>query len=310
MFLLETVYEVPELKKVDAHFKFLMDHYKSPLNFEDNPEFKIRMNEIARIMSKIFNIDCKLFYDNTNKGHITFGMAIWPSYEEFKRKALDAVKTKKGFKMKECNNVSVEIDSAFFDSCVKSPIMNEKHMTAVLLHEFGHKLFTNAQDKEYEKMLIKRLPGPADIAIKVAMVLLTLGIVTIPLAILILYKYCAKLAILNDIDQYSRAEGLSDDTAVYYGYGKEKYEVLKFLGDEMNYKVKKSRFELLNWLRVKENYIYLRKKNVIKIIEKEANNPENSSAIRNEYKKALKDIYKTQEQDYDGINYESLSYLI
>lgn len=293
----EEIYKIKEFEKVDSDFQYLLDNYKDPSSF-NRPDFKKKLNSIIQIMNKAFDLDAKLFFDLTNKSYVSYGMAIYPSYEEFKGNLFDAIKTKKGFKLLACHNVSIEIDSAFFDKLARSDNINGKHLTAVLLHEIGHKIFWKSQHGIYYNAQNENKNYLYSIIANILAVISAATVVLIPVACILFY-ISFSFGICGDTQTYSRAEGLSDDTAIYYGYGREKYEILKWLQDECNVKFKKSKFKLINYLRKNSNYYYLRRKNVMDIIEEEMNNAD-SPTMKNELRKIFQDVKKSQEEDFLG----------
>jgi hypothetical protein len=311
--LLEEIYNRPELLVVDKLFQEILDN--CPSDDFKKPIFKNNLNKISKIMLKVFNVDCKIFLHPAMSDRISFGMRIFPSYEEMKGQFLDALEEpKNGFKLINCNNVSIEIDGALLNYSKKNN-RTARELTAILIHEIGHKVYVSVQRRLYSKEY--DLQGNAEetkkgklkyknqsISIRinrakfVRNILPNVNPIVAFSNMLMAFIGTSSIRDLISIKYYSEREIYSDSLAVSYGYGKEIYDVLIFLQKEANAKYVSRPKKIADWFEKNLNYYYLRRKGVIEFLKKEyeqAKSPLEKETI----KKLLDDLMSEQNKDFD-----------
>jgi hypothetical protein len=297
---LETIYHRRELDEMDDLAAGIMDALPSK-NFSD-PVFRDNLREIERIIRKVFNVDCRIFLHPSVGRGINYGMRIFPSYEEMKGQYIDAVEHKKdGFRMVDCHNVSIEIEGNFLNF-MKKLDASPREISAVILHELGHKVYVGSQkdlyEKEYEKVggIAVKTVGAAvtSLLVPAALGSITLGLSMAVASVLI----GSSLIDLASTKYYSEREIFSDSLAVKYGYSREMYQSLSRLQDADGMQHQESRFKSINDLRKNKNYFYLRRKGVIDVLKAELKETK-SDRERKLITATLKDLINSQNKDFN-----------
>lgn len=298
--LLEEIYNRPELLTVDKLFQEILNN--CPSSDFKKPVFKTNLDKISKIMLRVFNVDCKIFLHPAMSDRISFGMRIFPSYEEMKGQFLDAIeKPKEGFNLVGCHNVSIEIDGAFLNSMKKNN-GTARELTAVLIHEIGHKVYVRVQKNIYGKEYDMTKGKSITIRLNRAKLLRSILPDTNPLLVfgnvLMAFIGTSSIRDLLSVKYYSEREIYSDSLAVSYGYGKEIYNVLTILQKEAGVQYQSRPKKILDWFEKNLNYYYLRRKGVIEFLKKEyeqAKSPLEKESI----KKLLDDLIAEQNKDFN-----------
>lgn len=296
--LLEAIYHRKELDEVDKLFQEILDALPS----EDfsNPLFDKNFKKIEKAMNKVFNIDCKIFLNVSLRQYVTYGMCVFPSYEELKGQYMDAIEDKeKGFRMINCHNVSIEIESTLLNF-LKNKGCTGRELTAILVHEVGHKVYVRIQKslykKEYEDNNKTVLVGTG-LSLSLVPLLLKNPIITFVGVSMIVFG-TSSIMDYNSVKRYSEREAYSDSLAVRYGYGAEIYSSMKMLQIEANRDYKPSPFKFLDWVKKNFNYYYLRRKSIIDVLKKEYKET-NSKLQKEMIRKMLVDLINQQNNDFD-----------
>lgn len=298
--LLEEIYNRPELNEVDNLFAEIMKYCPSE-DFK-NPVIKKNLIKIATIMKKVFNVDCKIFLHPALNSYITFGMRIFPSYEEMKNQIVDAIeKPKIGFNLISCNNVSIEIDGVFLNEMAKEK-RSPREMTAVLIHEIGHKVYVRIQrdiySKEYDMIESNKVSVRVNRAKFIRSILPDTNPITTFANVLMAFMGTSSITELLRIRFYSEREIHSDSLAVSYGYGKEMFSVLTVLQKKSSSEYVSTSKKILDWFEKNMNFYYLRRKGVIEFLKREYNKSD-SPIEKENIKKLLNDLIKTQNKDFN-----------
>jgi len=297
--LLETVYSRPELDIVDSLFQKILDEITTKSTNFESSTMKKSCEKIALLIGKIFNFNCKIFIDNTMKNYVTYGMAVYPSYEEMKGQIADALEDKKkGFQLISCNNVSIELDTAFL-KYAKKVNLTGRHLTAVMLHEIGHKVFVKSQcdirqggeDENNATAVIGFLGMSLMIPLAAVNAIASISM------IVLCYILMSNFITASSIKTYSKSEGLSDSLPVKYGYGAEIYQVMKVLEEEENVNKSNSKIKFVNNIKKNFNFFYLRRKYIIEVVQKELSEI-TSPSQKKILSKILDDLQETQKKDY------------
>jgi hypothetical protein len=298
--LLEEIYSRPELKQIDKLFDEILEVLPSD-DFK-HPIFKKNFKKMEGILKRVFNIHCKIFLDLSLNKYITYGMAIYPSYEEMKNQYLDAIETKNGFKLINSHNVSIEIESNLLNY-FKEKNLNGRDLTAIIIHEIGHKVYVKTQRdiyfKEFNEKRKAIIIGTASSSVTIPLALVNPIVTFVGLA-MVFFGTNTFLDYIR-IKNYSNREIYSDSLAVKYGYGAEIYRVLKILQEEDNRMHKKSNIRFIDWIRKNFNFYYLRRKGIIEVLKKEYE--ETKSPIQKKYiKKMINDLLEQQNKDFNEKN--------
>lgn len=290
----EEVFRREETLKIDSEFKkilkFVRDNdAKTLINTDLNIKFESELKSIETLIFKLFNAKIIFKFDDaSDPRRLSYGMMIFPSMQELKGKIRDAVeKEKEGFYLRSCSNVLIVMDLGLL-TLIKKENLNERHLTAVLLHELGHKVYVRSQYEVREKGYTNQ------IVLSILGVTTTITITSLPIILpLIVLAGIYGMLQFNSINTYVQSEHLSDLTAVKYGYGQETYELMnsfyKLTENKKRLKIKSLR-KLFNIL----NSSKMRRDEVEKAIKKELNDSKNSPTEKKLLKNALEEINKVK----------------
>lgn len=288
----EEIFRREETNQMDVEFKKILDWYntkeiKEILKVDMNVKFEKELRNIEKLIFKLFNAKIILKVDDaSNPRNLSYGMMIFPSMQELKGKIRDAIeKEKEGFYLRSCTNVLVVIDMGLL-TLLKKYNKNERYMTAVILHELGHKVYVRSQyevrNKYQQRSVTLTLLGVTAI---VPLVFLNAIIPFMVMAgIYGMLQY-------NSVNSYVGSEHFSDLTAVKYGYGGETYELMnifyKLTENKRNAKSKalKTIFNMLNPSK-------MRRDEVENALKNELSDSKNSKEEKQLIKNALEEIKK------------------
>ena len=246
MFLLnERMYKLQSAIQFDECF----DNILKGKNIEQ------QLIKLERLLKDEFNIDAKIKIPKRSPKEL-YGMRVYPSKEELKRMALEVIETKKGLKFVKCKGVVIEIDRKLLNP--KIGITN-RELTAILLHEIGHKIYSNDHIKEYNEYL--RRAAIASIGGWSIIIFATTTLASaIIISSLLSFYHNINTRILSD-----NTEIKADSLPVKYGYAVEISSSLKKLSnwnkpkknkkDVKTFRFLKRAFESLSHLGVRRNQI-------------------------------------------------------
>ena len=245
MFLLnERMYKLQSAIQFDECF----DNILKGKNIEQ------QLIKLERLLKDEFNIDAKIKIPKRSPKEL-YGMRIYPSREELRRMALEVIETKKGLKFVKCKGVVIEIDRKLLNP--KIGITN-RELTAILLHEIGHKIYSNDHIKEYNEYL--RRAVIAEIGSWIMIFATTSAVSAIIITSLSLFYHNINTRILSD-----NTEIQADSLPVKYGYAVEISSSLKKLSnwnkpkknkkDVETFRFLKRAFESISHLGVRRNQI-------------------------------------------------------
>jgi hypothetical protein len=200
--ILNELYHEDKLLKIDHCFEQLI---------RDNGD-RDALNEISNLIHEIFNMGATV--ELVGNGNLFFGMQVHPSAEELMGITLAVIKGEDGERFKRCTGVAIVLDSQLFENDFTA-----REMTAMLLHEIGHKLHY----KENVKIAIVELLGNLG-AIGVGMALLaaTPGVAGIMVGAVGLFMTTSIVSAITG----TATEHEADETPIKYGYGVELHSAL------------------------------------------------------------------------------------
>lgn len=290
----EEVFRREETNKIDLEFKKILkfvkeNDTKTLVNTDLNTKFSSELKSIETLIFKLFNAKIIFKFDDaSDPKKLSYGMMIFPSMQELKGKIKDAVeREKEGFYLRSCSNVLIVIDLGVL-TLIKKEGFNERHLTAILLHELGHKVYVRSQydvrSKGINNQFILTLLG----------VTVTISFSMLPIALpFIFLAGIYGMLQYNATNTYVQSEHLSDLTAIKYGYGTETYELMnsfyKLTENKKHIKIKALRqmFNILNSSK-------MRRDEVEKAIKKELNDSKNSPTEKKLLRNALEEIKKAK----------------
>jgi hypothetical protein len=288
-FLNEEIYRRSETDLIDKEFKVILDWFKNN-NIKDykksNLDFRFAttLKNIENLILKLMNATVMLRFDMvSDPNKLDFGMCIYPSVQEMHNKAKDAIeKRKEGFYLRDCHSCLILIDLGLIEM-LKRNNWNERYLTAVLLHELGHKCYVEQQDDIRE--------GYSD-----GYVTLNLFGIKVKIPVGYLLPVIGFLLVFQkNINVYVDSEHLSDLTAVKYGYGKETYEIMNSFYEMSKFSSK---------LKIIENYLNnintskMRRDKIKKALEIELTDKNNSTTEKRIIRKTLDELKKIEEKSY------------
>lgn len=333
--LREEIYRRVETSYIDNEFKIILNWFKNPENLnsvkskkvDPNVKFKVQINNIAKYIKNLFNCNIVMEFDKHTKfNRISFGMAITIDRTELSKKVGDAIeKHKSGFYIYQLQTSKVYIDYGMIGLAVERGL-NEKHLTAVLFHELGHRVYIQTQydidagKKEFpiairDKSSVDKVTSTQAISTLVVWIdgfiiykiaksidengsnkkkligLITSAIVFILSSILSMFTTNLYYT-MYDNSQYVAGESLSDLVAVKYGYGGEIAKVM-----DIFYAITKARnankLSLLRLFKLNRNDLNtsrMRRDNIKTALEKELADNNNSKKEKDEIKNILAQI--------------------
>lgn len=327
----EDIYRRPETALMDKEFKVILDYFKKGDNLDKciknktdvDKMFSRQLTNIEKLMKKLLNAGIILRFDRASNKKLSCGMCIYPSNEEMHGKIKTAEETGKGFYLYECHNSLVLMDLALYKIFIEHN-MNERGLTAVLLHELGHKVYVERQHGEFDRAgrkINNRATGIRVIVTSISGVL-TFMISNnklakyVPIAGIIGYilSFGLTLLYLNSrnkisVDTYVKTEHLSDSLPIRYGYG---YEIAKCM--DIFYSMSKIQDASKNkFIKFIQNNLLLgsgnndlntdrlRREEILKVLKQEYNNPNNSEHEKKILKKIIDDV-----EEMMRLNEESL----
>lgn len=288
----EEIFQREETKEMDREFKKILDWYKSVdvktvINTDLNEKFETELRNIEKLVKDLMNAKIIFKFDDaSNPRNLSYGMMIFPSMQELKGRIRDAIeKHQEGFYLRNCSNVLIAIDLGLL-TLLKKYEKNERYLTAVLLHELGHKVYIKSQYEAKDKNESKNyLISSFGITFAVSSIFLSYAIPWI----ILLATYGATQ--FYDTKSYVDSEHLSDVTAVKYGYGTETYELMD-LFYRLTQKRRNTKIKLFRQLSNVLNPSKMRRDEVEKALKKELNDPKNSRIQKALIKDSLEELKK------------------
>lgn len=333
----EEIYRRPETSLIDADFKVILDWFSNPDNiykvrknkYDVDDHFKKELTDIEKNIRSLLGAKIILRFDRASKfDKLSFGMCVFPSNEEMHNKIQSEIEgPKKGFYLYECNNSTVFMDFYLIQMCLDYKLTS-KVLTAVLLHELGHKVYVKKQcqirqngntrnvlgdeaTKQVKKgnivksggallmfagLPIMAISGRTDNKVgKVASV--AVGLISMILGSgLGIVGSSLSPTLLGDTTTYVESEALSDLLAVKYGYG---YEIAKTM--DIFYAKFKRKVDgvnkVLKFFNKNANNLSadkLRRDEVKRALQAELSDPNNSAAEKESIKNIIKAIEEMQ----------------
>lgn len=195
--LLSEIYAEPRLKDAD-------DAFAAWLKSGGRPG---RMPTIESVVKDVFNMDAEV--EAVRNDAPFFGMKVYPSAEEAVGLGLAVSRGENGEKFRRCTGVAIQVDGQ-----IPGHDFTAREMTAMLLHEVGHKL----RYKESVEIALASLFGHMG-AVGVGIT----AIIAIPGAGGVIAGVIAALLGTSFVDvlKGTAEEIKADEVAVRYGYAPE-----------------------------------------------------------------------------------------
>jgi hypothetical protein len=236
-------------------------------NLLKNKNVESSLRTLEKVVKKEFNMDSTIIriVEVNPKSNYFFGMRVFPSKEELEGMALEIVTNKnKEIQFKKCTNIIIEIDSKII---TKNDYFEEpftpRELTAVLLHEIGHKIYSKehfAVARKYSLINFLSIGGAV-----LGAAATTFGVAIVVFGLLLSFMVVTSRAQSDTTEKYA------DSFPVRYGYGKEIYSVLYKIGN-INRSKKQDETTLSKWYEWsfgQLTHLGVRKKGIIEVIEKE-----------------------------------------
>ena len=198
MILNEAIVKSKNLDNIDGYFDDLQTHYKASMSTDKD------LSKIAKSLKKEFNLDCEI--DIVEDDSKFYGMRVYPSQEEIKKMAIVIIdKDNEGLQFESCKEVVIEIDSKLID------MATPREMTAVLIHEVGHKAVNSKESQNLKKLVVAEMAIAGIVTIP--LMLIGAFIMMISLLLTVAFAYPTLLLLKNKV------ESDADSLSVKYGYG-------------------------------------------------------------------------------------------
>lgn len=319
----EEIWHRDEVEKITQEFQIMLDYFKKGDNLKKhkstdlNKRFSSNLNNIAKLIDKLMNVDLRIIFDQDTKlNRLSYGMCIWCSTAEMAGKLRDAIaKKNEGFYLRNCKGSQIWMDMGFWNLVLVRKL-TAKHLTAVLLHELGHKVYVKSQNEilassSAESELLNIIVCGISLTIPIALGGSIIGLACAAIGLII----SGGITSVMQTKGYVGSESKSDSVAVSYGYGAEIYEVLDLFYSLTQYRGKKF-MKVFNTIFNKVNSSKMRRDNVIKFLEQELNDPKNSKREKENLKKLIDELKKRNEESdkalletVDGTHLMLLSYV-
>jgi len=263
MFILEDVLKEDLIKsknidKINEVFKNILDGKSIDRN----------LKELEKLLNKEFNIETHIEMTHPDKDmKAIYGAKVFPSKEELHGIAYNIEKTDGKYKFDRFKDVIIILDRNLFGNRKERYIdAKPEELTAVLLHEIGHKVFP----LEFTPLLFMK--WFSTVVINLMSLAAMISVVGIAIGLLLLM-----ISSNIDNDVYLEGEYNADSLSVKYGYGPELLSVFdklkghyeknptdrKPLDAELN---KTKMVNLFTWL--KDN-LTRRQERIVEVLEEE-----------------------------------------
>jgi hypothetical protein len=257
----EKTYSLLTKDRIEKCFTNILKDYKNPLYSKDLEKLLKTEFNLENVTVRIIKIE--------NPNVCFFGARIFPSKQELEDIAVEVVELVKENKeefiyLKKCENIIIEIDSRCFTEDLK---LTARELTAMILHEIGHKVYLSESLKVYYKNIIQN---------QTIKTLLLSSFFVLPVSVINCGIILSIIMFFNSIYKkkvYVDVEGFADKLVVEYGYGVELDSLFTKIYTRYQKQDTHTIFLFLKWIFGKDSFI-LRKKNIIKILEKELKNTE------------------------------------
>jgi len=228
------------------------------------------MIELNKIFSKVFNCTTNIeitFESDT----IDYGACIYPTKENLKSYINKIIEKDEDYLFKYVTEIRIDVQSVLVE------LLTPDQIIAVLLHEFGHKIFleriidTNAEIINKNRTVVSVLRVISAVAVTAvgatfSALLLVPFLVSLFISVCLFYLFMAITAGI-DFEINLNTESLSDSLAVKYGYGKELMEGLEILIKEFN-KLSIKKPQYAKSLKVVIDSLQMRKSKILIDLEK------------------------------------------
>jgi hypothetical protein len=315
----EKIFDEPLTKKIDKEFDKLLSYvkYKNGIPDTQKPFSEIVKNyenikvdgEINKILkniqnyyNKIFNMNIKLHLD-TKRRIRPYGFAYIlierSDVEEAMSEIQKTITTDDGYKFLKIQNADIYIEE-YLLRFIKTynDSFSGRNLTAIILHEIGHKLFLKVNCKKSSndrvKVTISNITGIAILMVSFIVAATDQGNISISKKItgiiigIISFTSSTMLSSIISIKSYYKTEGNCDNVAAKYGYGKEIYDFFFKLEKIYNGSIVTKR----NKIKKLFSADYNRRELIYRYLKLELNDPDNSEETKKRISEILLDIDK------------------
>jgi hypothetical protein len=218
MYLMEKVYEEPRLDAVDQCFANIIGKCKR----SNRPDCSSDLEMLGGLMREVFGIQCVVEIYPASPGDKFFFMSCSPSVEDIMQVSNGMARGEKGITFDRLTGVVVTLDGKALDRAADGAF-TAKEMTAVLLHEVGHKADLKGESNWATAYLATQLVLLGLTGAALAVIPGAGAVIAIPLAFILSSGFVEEM-------RRSKIEQSADSMAISYGYGPELHSVLKKLG--------------------------------------------------------------------------------
>jgi len=257
----EKMYSLLTKDGIEKCFINILKDYKNPLYSKDLEKLLKTEFNLENVTVRIIKVE--------NPNVCFFGARIFPSKQELEDITVEVVELVKENKeefiyLKKCENIIIEIDSRCFTEDLK---LTARELTAMILHEIGHKVYLSESLKVYYKNIIQN---------QTIKTLLLSSFFVLPVSIINCGIIFSIIMFFNSIYKkkvYVDVENFADKLVIEYGYGVELDSLFTKIYTKYQKQDTHTIFLFLKWIFNKDSFA-LRKKNIIEILEKELKNTE------------------------------------
>lgn len=318
----ENMYSVKDLEKIDNAFDEILDKCAVIENPSRTSKKKYVLTNmdildknltiVEKTVKKIFNIDLNIEID-TKTAKLEYFACIYITNEDIKnvKKNVKEIIEDEKFglhyiKVKKAD-MMFQAQSFFYVKDFNSERhLNGRHLTAILLHEIGHKIYLKlAYNKNAEGDYLLSINDSKEKSFKVKDNNKSKKLVEVAVAAVALFLSYLALTVMSYVQaifntkEYTRVESYSDRLAIQYGYGKEIYQF--FLTIELWSKGRLTTDKSF-FLRKLLDADYIRRKEMKNNIIKEINNGNNTKEQIRMLKEILKFIEEIEKDAENNIH--------
>jgi len=303
----EALAHSPEVKLIDKEFGKLMDMIeiidngkggKKLKTFRNNKDWGKCFDALETLTDKMFNTDCTFYLDT--RPNIEYCACILLTPQDYKKIAEEIMENGEGYYFKTIRKTTIYFQEALF-LFMKYYKMDARILTAILLHEIGHKVFlkvnTEIERKDNKVNLIFTLGIGVSFIITYGGIAAALPIPALIGLVLTILIYILWVFYANKNGMYIDTESNCDSMAVKYGYSTEIFSFFSilvevFVGKGGHVKVTNKRYQYETSLNRLENI----KKNIRIQMDDKTTSKEDKEFL----KKQLDEINNIEKKRLDG----------
>ena len=302
----------PECRKIDEEFTKLMNMIKIEKGYKKDKIHSFRFNKnwekcfvnIEKSIDKMFNIDSELFVDIDHKEGLTYCACIFLTEDDYRKIAEEILENGEGYYFKTIRKCRIYFQELLF-FYLKMENMDPRILTAILLHEIGHKVFLKVNTQ------ILRREAWIDLTFTIGTItfMITFLAISVPAVIITSFiLYWILLFIYQFYKEkniaYIKTESNCDSMAVKYGYGDHIFAFFTKLVEESIGK------GTIHDREYRYNSSLNRLENIKKDIYKEMNDPKTSAKDKKYLEEQLAVINDMEQNRINPKKYKKIDSLL